>query len=162
MLVPRLQLYQVTDFTINSVMAMATGSNKVIALGTALVRNIKASPRLVPKKVRTEAKWQPVKLALLIRLEARTGKEKELGNFLRSRLTLVQQEPATAAWFAVRSSKSTFAVFCVFTEEKGRRTNLTAFHATLLKDPTRALLAKPPVFKKIDVLAAKLMDFQAW
>ena len=98
---------------------MAKSSNRVIALGTVLVRNIKASPQVVPKKVSTEPKWKPVKLALLIRLEARTGKEKELGDFLRSCLTSVQQAPTTAAWFAIRSSKSTFAVFLRVYRGKG-------------------------------------------
>jgi hypothetical protein len=139
---------------------MARNSNKVIALGAVLARNIKAPPQLAPKKGTKEQKWKPVKLALLIRLEARAGKEKDLGDFLRGSLSSVQQEPATAAWFANRSSKSTFAVYCVFTEENGRQAHLTAVLAKLLKEPTRDLLAKPPVIEKIDVLAAKLIDFQ--
>ena len=139
---------------------MARSSNKVIALGAVLARNIKAVPQTAAKKRSTEPKWKPVKLALLIRLEARAGKEKELGDFLRASLSLVQQEPATAAWFAIRSSKTTFAVFCVFTEEKSRQAYLTGPLTSLLKEQTRELLAKPPGIEKLDVLAAKLIDFQ--
>lgn len=139
---------------------MARNSNKVIALGAGLARNIKASPQLAPKKGSKEPIWKPVTVALLIRLEARAGREKELGNFLRASLSRVQQEPATAAWFANRSNKSTFAIYCVFTEEKGRQAHLTAVMATMLKEPTRELLAKPPVIEKIEVLAAKLIEFQ--
>jgi quinol monooxygenase YgiN len=139
---------------------MARNSNKVVALGAALARNIRAVPQVALEKRSTEPKWKPVKLALLVRLEARSGKEKALGDFLRANLSLVQTESATAAWFALRRSKSTFAVFVVFTEESGRQAHLTGALATLLKEQTRELLAKPPVIEKIDVLAAKLIDFQ--
>ena len=40
-----------------------------------------------------------VKVALLVRLEAKPGKEEEVASFLKSGLALVQQEPATIAWF---------------------------------------------------------------
>ena len=140
---------------------MARTSNKVIALRAVLARNLKAVPQLAPKKgLAKDSNWKPVTVALLIRLEARPGREKELGNFLRASLARVQQEPTTVAWFANRSSKSTFAIYCVFTEEKGRQAHLTAALATMLKEPTRGLLAKPPVIEKIEVLAAKLVEFQ--
>src|SRR5438270_300597 len=43
-----------------------------------------------------------VKVALWVRLEAKPGKEDEVASFLTSGLTLVQQEPGTTAWFAIR------------------------------------------------------------
>ncbi len=42
-----------------------------------------------------------VKVALLVRLEAKPGKEEDVANFLRSGLSLVEEEPATTAWFAI-------------------------------------------------------------
>ncbi len=41
-------------------------------------------------------------VALLVRLEAKPGKEAEVESFLRGGLSVVQQEPATTAWFAIR------------------------------------------------------------
>ncbi|MEP6594137.1 MAG: antibiotic biosynthesis monooxygenase, partial [Acidobacteriota bacterium] len=43
-----------------------------------------------------------VSVALLVRLQAKPGKESEVEAFLRSGLAIVQQEPATTAWFAIR------------------------------------------------------------
>ena len=40
--------------------------------------------------------------ALFVRLEAKTGKEDEVAKFLRDAQGLVQQEPATTAWFGIR------------------------------------------------------------
>ena len=52
-----------------------------------------------------------VNLALFVRLEAKPGKEKDIESFLRGGLQLVQQEPATTAWFALRLGPSTFGIF---------------------------------------------------
>ena len=43
---------------------------------------------------------------LIVRLEAKAGKAKEIEEFLESALELVRQEPATTAWFAVRFGRS--------------------------------------------------------
>ena len=40
--------------------------------------------------------------ALFVRLEAKPGKENEVAKFLRDAQGLVQQEPATTAWFGIR------------------------------------------------------------
>lgn len=45
-----------------------------------------------------------VTVALLVRLEARPGKEAEVESFLNSGLVLVEDEPDTTAWFAIRIS----------------------------------------------------------
>ena len=48
-----------------------------------------------------------VKTALLVRLEAKPGKEAEVDSFLRGGLAIVREEPATTAWFAIRLGPST-------------------------------------------------------
>jgi hypothetical protein len=40
--------------------------------------------------------------ALWVRLEAKPGKEMEVESFLRAGLSVVEEEPATTAWFALR------------------------------------------------------------
>ena len=40
-----------------------------------------------------------VNVALFVRLEAKPGKEEEVESFLRSGLAIVEEEPATTAWF---------------------------------------------------------------
>ena len=42
---------------------------------------------------------------LIARLEAKAGKEEELAAFLRDALPIVQGEPQTIAWFALRAAR---------------------------------------------------------
>ena len=62
-----------------------------------------------------------VKYALFVRLEAKKGKEAEVEAFLKSGLPIVEQEPATIAWFGVRLGPTTFGIFDAFPDEKGGR-----------------------------------------
>ena len=62
-----------------------------------------------------------VKVALLVRLEAKPGKEADVEKFLRGGLAVVQQEPATTAWFALRLGPTTFGIFDAFPDEAGAR-----------------------------------------
>jgi quinol monooxygenase YgiN len=97
-----------------------------------------------------------VKVALLVRLEAKPGKEADVENFLRGGLAVVQQEPATAAWFALRLGPSTFGIFDAFPDEAGRQAHLTGKVAAALMAQAAELFSQPPVIEKVDVLAAKL------
>jgi quinol monooxygenase YgiN len=93
---------------------------------------------------------------LLVRVEAKPGKESEVEEFLRSALPLAQQEPATTAWFAIRLGPSEFGVFDVFPDNAGRDAHLNGAIAKALMANASTLLAKPPSIEKIDVLAEKL------
>jgi len=97
-----------------------------------------------------------VTTALYVRLEAKAGKEAEVENFLRGGLAIVQQEPATTAWFAIRMGPSTFGIFDAFPDEAGRQAHLSGRVAAALMAKAPELLAKPPAIEKVDVLAAKL------
>lgn len=97
-----------------------------------------------------------VTIGLWVRLEAKPGKEQALADFLRSALPLAQQEPGTAAWFALRLSPSTFGIFDVFADDAGRQTHLNGPIASALMAKAGELLAEPPDIGKPDVLAAKL------
>ena len=60
-----------------------------------------------------------IKVALFVRLEAKPGKAVEVENFLRGGLPLVEQEPATLAWFGIRLGPTTFGIFDAFPDEFG-------------------------------------------
>jgi quinol monooxygenase YgiN len=94
--------------------------------------------------------------ALYVTLEAKPGKEKELEQFLNGGLPIVQEEPATIAWFAIRIGPSKFGIFDAFPDEAGRQAHLTGRVAAALIAKAPELLAKPPSIEKVDVLAAKL------
>src|SRR5215467_2061151 len=95
-----------------------------------------------------------VKTALFVRLEAKPGKEQEVADFLKSGLSLVQQEPATVSWFGIRLGPSTFAIFDAFPDEAGRQAHLNGKVAAALMAKAGELLAQPPAIEKADVLAA--------
>jgi quinol monooxygenase YgiN len=97
-----------------------------------------------------------VKVALFVRLEAKPGKEAEVEKFLKGGQAIVEGEPATTAWFAVRFSKSSFAIFDAFPDEAGRQAHLTGDVAKALMAKAGDLLSKPPSIEKVDVLASKL------
>ena len=97
-----------------------------------------------------------VKVALLVRLEAKPGKADEVAKFLRGGLAIVQDEPATTAWFAIQLGPSTFGIFDAFPDEAGRQAHLSGRVAAALMAQAPELLAQPPVIEKVDVLAAKL------
>jgi len=96
------------------------------------------------------------KVALFVRLEAKAGKEKEVADFLNSGLAIVEQEPATVAWFALKLGPSTFGIFDAFPDESGRQAHLSGRVAAALMAKASELLSEPPTIEKIDVLAAKL------
>jgi quinol monooxygenase YgiN len=97
-----------------------------------------------------------VTVALFVRLEAKPGKEAEVERFLRGGLPIVQEEPATTAWFAIRMGPSTFGIFDAFPDDAGRQAHLSGRVAAALMAKAPDLLAKPPAIDKVDVLAAKL------
>ncbi|MDA8100305.1 MAG: hypothetical protein M0042_11850 [Nitrospiraceae bacterium] len=102
-----------------------------------------------------------VTLALYVRLEAKPGKEKEVEQFLKGGLPIVQEEPDTIAWFAIRMGPSTFGIFDVFPHEKGREAHLAGRVAAALMAKAPELLATPPKIEKLDVLAVKLPEGEA-
>jgi quinol monooxygenase YgiN len=96
-----------------------------------------------------------VKVALWVMLEAKPGKEAEVESFLKSGLAIVQEEPATVDWFAIRIGPSQFGIFDTFADDSGRQAHLNGRVAAALMAKASDLLAKPPHIEKIDVIAAK-------
>lgn len=97
-----------------------------------------------------------VKVALWVPLEAKPGKEAEVASFLLSGLALVNNEPATTAWFAVRTGPTTFGIFDAFPDESGRQAHLAGEVAAALMAQAGDLFVQAPEIHKLDVLAAKL------
>ena len=106
--------------------------------------------------VNRKERFTMVKVALYVRLEAKPGKEADVENFLRSGLPLVQEEPATIAWFGIRLGPRTFGIFDAFPDEAGRQAHLSGKVAAALMVKAPELLAQPPAIEKVDILAAKL------
>jgi len=95
------------------------------------------------------------KLALLVRLEAKAGKEQQVADFIKSALPLAEAEPGTIRWYALQISPSTFGIFDTFADEAGRDAHLGGEIAKALMAHADELLATPPVIEKVALLAVK-------
>jgi quinol monooxygenase YgiN len=116
---------------------------------------VRGAARLPPDTEQEEMN-DMVSLALFVKLEAKPGKEDDVEAFLNSGRALVDEEPGTIAWFAVRFGPSTFAIFDAFEDEEGREAHLSGKVAAALMENAPDLLAEEPKIEKLDVLAAKL------
>jgi quinol monooxygenase YgiN len=95
-----------------------------------------------------------VKLGLLVRFDAVPGKEEEVAQFLEGALPLVNDEPATLAWFALRLGPSTFGIFDAFPDETGREAHLNGKVAEALLGSVGELVQQPTI-EPVEVLATK-------
>lgn len=95
------------------------------------------------------------KFAILARVEAKTGKEMEVLEFLKSALPLAEGEPETIRWYAWQIGPSTFGIFDTFETEEGRKAHLNGSIAAQLMANASALLAKDPIIEMVDLLAIK-------
>jgi quinol monooxygenase YgiN len=93
---------------------------------------------------------------LLVRLEAKSGKDGEVEDFLRSAVPLVRAEPGTVAWFAVRFGRSEYGIVDFFPDDAARQAHLNGKVAAALMQNAATLLGEPPRILKLDVLAHKL------
>jgi quinol monooxygenase YgiN len=98
------------------------------------------------------------RFALYVPLQAKPGKEREVADFLRSAVSVVNAEAGTVSWFAIQEGPSAFAIFDTFDDEAGRDAHLNGKVAAALMEKARAgdLFAKTPVIHKLEILADKL------
>jgi quinol monooxygenase YgiN len=104
----------------------------------------------------TKAPAPPVRTGLLVRLEAKPGQEAAVASFLQGGLPIVEQEPATITWYAIKLGPSTFGIFDTFPDDSGRQAHLAGQVAAALMARAPELLATAPAIERVEVLAAKL------
>jgi quinol monooxygenase YgiN len=97
-----------------------------------------------------------VKVALLVKLEAKPGKETAVEDFLKGGLPIVQAEPATTTWYALKLGPSSYGIFDSFPDDSGKQAHLSGKVAAALMAKASELFSKPPSIEKVDILAAKL------
>jgi quinol monooxygenase YgiN len=97
-----------------------------------------------------------VTVGLYVTLRAKPGKADDFAAFLQGAIPLVNQEPATTAWFALRLGESSFAIFDAFPDEAGREAHLGGAVAAALMEHAPELLAEAPKIDQVTVLADKL------
>ena len=67
-----------------------------------------------------------------LELEAKPGKRKRSKTSFAECLPIVQEEPATTAWFGIRLGPTTFGIFDAFPDEAGRQAHLAGRVAAAL------------------------------
>ncbi|MDQ3126847.1 MAG: antibiotic biosynthesis monooxygenase [Chloroflexota bacterium] len=93
---------------------------------------------------------------LWVPLEAKPDKVADVRAFLEGGRALVEDEPATTAWFAVQVGPTSFAIFDVFPDDAGRQAHLSGKVAEALMAQAPDLFATAPDIQQLDVLADKL------
>src|SRR5438046_7463111 len=85
-----------------------------------------------------------------------TRKGTEVEKFLQAGQALVEAEPKTVSWFAIKIGASNYGIFDTFADDSGRDAHLNGKVAHALREKAAELLAKSPSIEKIDVIASKL------
>ena len=93
-------------------------------------------------------------IGLLVRFEARPGKEADAEAFLRSAQPLALDEKATLKWYAIKLGPGKFGIFDTFASEAGRSAHLTGEIAKALTARANELFAVSPQVEKVDVIAS--------
>ena len=94
--------------------------------------------------------------ALYVQLEAKPGMEQEVATFLSNARPMVDEEPGTTAWFAVKMGPRSFGIFDAFANERGRDAHLQGKVAKQLMAKAPQLFAHEPEIHRLDVIADKL------
>ncbi|MFJ5520983.1 putative quinol monooxygenase, partial [Streptomyces griseoluteus] len=69
---------------------------------------------------------------------------------------VVDDEPGTLTWYAVRMSQSSFRIFDTFDTEEARQAHLNGKVPQAIQARADELLAAPPVITPVSLLATKL------
>ncbi|HEY2316746.1 MAG TPA: antibiotic biosynthesis monooxygenase [Solirubrobacteraceae bacterium] len=93
--------------------------------------------------------------AFVARIEAKPDKAQAVSELLAGALPLAQAETGTVAWYAARTSETTFWIFDTFETQEARQAHVNGEIAAALMANADELLAVPPEIMPADVLAAK-------
>jgi quinol monooxygenase YgiN len=93
---------------------------------------------------------------LLLTFKAQAGNDFDVEEFLREAQPIVQDEPETTAWFAIRLDDGQYGIFDVFPDNGGRFKHLTGHVPRELAKHALTLLGSMPHMEMLDVLAEKL------
>jgi quinol monooxygenase YgiN len=97
-----------------------------------------------------------VTVGLLIRLEARPGKDADVETFLHGVMPLIAEEPGTTALFALRLGPAQYGIFNAFPDEAALQAHVNGQAAVALFGRAEELFASPPAIESLGIVDAKL------
>jgi quinol monooxygenase YgiN len=89
------------------------------------------------------------------RIEAKPDRAEDVASLLIGAQPLAVAESGTVAWYAARTSPTTFWIFDTFATEDARQAHINGEIAAALMANADELLASPPEILAADVLASK-------
>jgi quinol monooxygenase YgiN len=93
---------------------------------------------------------------LILTFRAKKGHEQDVEQFLRDAKPLVEAEPETLAWFALRFDDGVYGIFDVFPDLGGRFAHLAGHVPRELAKHSLTLLGSVPDLDLLDVLASAI------
>jgi quinol monooxygenase YgiN len=95
------------------------------------------------------------KVGILVTLQARPGRERDVVEFLSMATPLVAAEVGTTAWFAFKIGPGTFGIFDTFRNEDGRSAHINGEVAKALFARAEELFVTRPEVQMVDIVAEK-------
>lgn len=92
---------------------------------------------------------------LFATLDAASGREEELEQMLVAARSIVEDEPKTTSWFALRLGRGEYGIFDAFPDDDGREAHLGGGVVAALRDHAELLDGEPQI-ERVDVLAEKV------
>jgi protease I len=126
------------------------------AFNREMIKLFAKSPEEIEQAGEQAGEEEQTAVALFVRIEAKPGREADVEDFLRSGLSLVEDEPETTSWFGMRLGGTTFGIFDTFPDDSGRQAHLSGRVAQALQQQGGDLFARPPTIERADVLASKM------
>lgn len=99
---------------------------------------------------------EPVLKGLFLTFKPKQGHDQQVEQFLRDALPLVEEEPKTTAWFAIRLDDGAYGIFDVFPDNGGRFAHLTGHVPRELAKHSMSLMGGLPDMDMLRVVSAKL------
>lgn len=96
-----------------------------------------------------------VRVALVVRVEAKPGKENDVEQLFTQGVDYVNAEAGTPYWFGVKLGPRTFGIFDAFPDDEARQAHLAGKLAAILMANAAELLAAPPSIEKVEIVAMK-------
>jgi quinol monooxygenase YgiN len=129
------------------------------ALGKEGKQLLAGEPRIekvdvLASKLPVTASGPELTRGLLLAFKAKQGHEAQVEQFLRDAQPLVEQEPGTVAWFALRLASGYYGIFDVFADNGARFAHLTGPVPRELTKHALSLLGDVPDMDLLQVLAA--------
>lgn len=95
-------------------------------------------------------------LALLVRVEAKPGRESDVEALFSGALPIAQAEPGTQTWYAWKLGPSSYGIFDTFPDEDARQAHLNGDIAKALMANADELFSQPPSIEQLELMAEKL------